>query len=213
MALRPSLEPQRQAGARDRCGAVRSVGRLPSEPSRPRGGDPGLRRGDGRDDALRDPGLPAAPRSAHRRTRADRGDGRARDLQTQGRGLGRRARGGRFRRGLRRGRRAPFQAGRHPGPRCRPDRRRRLVPAQRRLRREAGDRPARGRLRRRQHGDGRRPGRPPDGRGRGAHRLPAHPRADARPSRRGGGRRAGGRADPLAAHDHDVRRSRSCRSS
>ncbi len=84
-----------------------------------------------------------------------------RDLRSPGRGSRRRARGGRLRRGLRRGRRPPLQAGRHPGPRRRPDRRRGLVPAQRRLRRAAGDRPARRGVRRRQHGDGRRPGRPP----------------------------------------------------
>ena len=114
--------------------------------------------------------------------------------------------GGRLRRGLRRGRGAPLQAGRHPGPRCRPDRRRGVVPAQRRLRRAAGDRPARRGLRRRQHRDGRRPGRPPDGRGRGADRLPADSRADAGPSRGGRGRRAGRRADQLAADDHGLRR-------
>ena len=50
---------------------------------------------DGRDDALRHPGLPAAPRRARRRARPDRGDGRAGDLRAQGRGPGRRARGGR----------------------------------------------------------------------------------------------------------------------
>ena len=37
-------------------------------------------------------------------------------------------------------------------------------------------------------------------------RLPADPRADAGPCRGGRGRRAGGRADQLAAHDHRVRR-------
>ena len=42
---------------------------------------------------------------------------------------------GRLRRGLRRGRRAPLQARRHPGPRRRADRRRGVVPAQRRVRR------------------------------------------------------------------------------
>ena len=68
------------------AGPCGSVGRLPSEPARPRGRDPGLRRGDGRDDAVRHPGLPAAPRRAHGRARPDRGDGRAGDLRAQGRG-------------------------------------------------------------------------------------------------------------------------------
>ena len=93
-----------------------------------------------------------------------------------------------------------------------PDRRRGVVPAQRRLRRAAGDRPPRGGLRRRQHGDGRRPGRPPAGRRRGADRLPAHPRADAgpcsrrprTPSARACGSTGCGRSRPSTA--------RSCRS-
>ena len=113
---------------------------------------------------------------------------------------------GRLRRGLRRGRRAPVQARRHPGPRRRADRRRGVVPAQRRLRRAAGDRAPRRRLRRRQHRHGRRPRGPPARRRRGAHRLPPHPRADAGPRGGGGGRRARGRADQLAAHDHGLRR-------
>ena len=45
----------------------------------------------GRDDAVRHPGLPAAPRRARRRARPDRGDGRADDLRAQGRGPRRRA--------------------------------------------------------------------------------------------------------------------------
>ena len=72
--------------------------------------------------------------------------------------------------------------------------------------RAAGDRAPRRRLRRRQHRDGRRPGRPAARRRRGAHRLPPHPRADAGPRGGGRGRRARGRADQLAAHDHRLRR-------
>ena len=124
-----------------------------------------------------------------------------------GRGSRGRAAGGRLRRGLRRGRRPPVQARRHPGPGRRADRGRGVVPAQRRLRRAAGDRAPRGGLRRRQHGDGRRPGGPPDGCGRGADRLPPHARADAGPCRGGRGRRARGRADQLAADDHGLRRA------
>ena len=45
----------------------------------------------GRDDAVRHPGLPAAPRRARRRARPDRGDGRADDLRAPGRGPRRRA--------------------------------------------------------------------------------------------------------------------------
>ncbi len=73
------------------------------------------------------------------------------------RGPCRRAGRGRFRRGVRRGRCAPFQARRHPGPRRRADRGRRVVPAQRRIGREAGGRAQGGGLRRRQHRDGRGP--------------------------------------------------------
>ena len=62
---------------------------------------------------------------------------------------------GRLRRRLRRGRGPPVQAGRHPGAGRLPDRRRDLVPAQRRLRRAARDRPARRGVRRGQHCDGR----------------------------------------------------------
>ena len=73
------------------------------------------------------------------------------------------------------------------------DGRRGVVPAQRRLRRQAGDRPPRRRLRWRQHRDGRRPGGPPARRRGRGHRLPPHPRADARP-RRGSRRTPNGRA-------------------
>ena len=114
-----------------------------------------------RDDALRHPGLPDAARRARRRAGPDRRARRAHHLRAPGRGPGRRAARRRLRRGLRRGRRAPVQAGRHPGRGRRADRRRGLVPAQRRLGRAAGDRPAGRRLRRRQHRDGRRPRRPP----------------------------------------------------
>ena len=70
----------------------------------------------GRDDALRHPGLPAAARRARRRDRPDRGAGRA-DLRAgpPGRGPRGRAQRRRLRRRLRRGRRAPVQARRHPG--------------------------------------------------------------------------------------------------
>ena len=91
MAVRPSAGPQRQAGARRRRRAERAVGRLPPGPARPRGRDPGRGRGAGRDDALRHPGLPAAPRRARRRARPDRGAGRADDLRAPGRGPRRRA--------------------------------------------------------------------------------------------------------------------------
>ncbi len=208
LAVPPTARAQRQAGARDRRRAQRALGRLPPGPARPRGRDPGRGRRAGRDDAVRHPLLPAAPRRLGRRARPDRGTGRADDLQPPGRGPRRRTGGGRLRRGLRRGRRPPVQAGRHPGAGRRPDRGRGVVPAQRRLGRAAGDRPARGGLRRRQHRDGRRPGRPPAGRRRGADRLPAHPRADAGTRGGGRGRRARRRADQLAAHDHGVRRPR-----
>ena len=64
VALRPSAGPQRQARARDRRRAERALGRLPPGPARPRGRDPGRGRRAGRDDAVRHPGLPAAPRRA-----------------------------------------------------------------------------------------------------------------------------------------------------
>ena len=134
------------------------------------------------------------------------GAGRAHDLRPPGGGPGRRAARGRLRRRVRRGGRAPVQAGRHPGQGRGADRGRGVVPAQRGLGRAAGDRAAGRRLRRRQHRDGRRPGRPPPGRERRAHRLPPHPGPDARSRRRGRGGRARGRADQLAAHDHRVRR-------
>ena len=104
---------------------------------------------------------------------------------------------------VRRGRRAPVQAGRHPRRRRGPGARRGDVPARRRDRGAAaiGSGTRRG-LRRRQHRDGRRPGRAPARRRRHGHRLPPHPGADA--GARGGGRRrgGGGHPDQLAAHHH-----------
>ena len=94
---------------------------------------------------------------------------------------------GRLRRGVRRGRRAPVQAGGHPRAGRGPDRGRRVVPARRRVGRAAGDRAPRRGLRRRQHRDGRGAGGAAAGRGGGADRLPPHARADA--GARGGGRR------------------------
>ena len=141
------------------------------------------------------------------RDRADRGARRAdRRCEHRVEDLAAERRRGRLRRGLRRGRRAPVQARRHPGPRRRADRGRGVVPAQRRVGRAAGDRPPGRRLRRRQHRDGRRPRGPPARRRGGADRLPPHPRADAGARGGGRGRRARGRADQLAAHDHGVRR-------
>ena len=67
----PPPAPQRQAGAGDRRGAERALGRLPPGAARPRGRDPRRGRRAGRDDALRDPGLPAAARRARRGGRAD----------------------------------------------------------------------------------------------------------------------------------------------
>ena len=150
----------RQARARHRRRAERPVGRLPPGPAGPRGRDPRRRRRAGRDDALRHPRIPDAPRGPGRRGGPDRGDGRAHDPRALGRGSRGREAGGRLRRGLRRGGRPPLQARRHPGPGYRQDRGRGVVPAQRRVRREAGGRAPRGGLRRRQHGDGRRPGGP-----------------------------------------------------
>ena len=63
----------RQARAGDRGGAERAVGRLPPRPARPRGRDSGCRAGAGRDDALRNPRLPAAARRAGGGDRPDRG--------------------------------------------------------------------------------------------------------------------------------------------
>ena len=81
----------------------------------PRGRDPGRGRGARRDDALRHPGLPVAARHARRRDRPDRGARRAHHLRPPGGGPRRGAARGRLRRRVRRGRRAPVQAGRHPG--------------------------------------------------------------------------------------------------
>ena len=71
----------------------------------------------------------------------------------------------------------------------------------------AGDRPPGRGVRRRQHGDGRGPGRPAARRPGHDDRLPAHPGADARTRGGGHGRRAGGRAHQLAAHDRRLRRA------
>ena len=56
----PPPARERQAGARDRCGPERTVGRLPPAAAGSRGRDPRRGRRAGRDDALRHPGLPAA---------------------------------------------------------------------------------------------------------------------------------------------------------
>ena len=201
----PPAGAQRQAGAGDRRRAERALGRLPPGAARPRGRDPRRRPGAGRDDALRHPRLPDAARRAERRDRADRGAGRADDRRPPRRGSRGRAPRGRVRRGVRRGRRAPVQAGGHPRPGRGPDRRRRVVPAQRGIGRAAGDRASGRGLRRRQHGDGRGEGGAAAGRGGGADRLPPHARADAGARGGGRGRRAGGRADQLAADDQGVR--------
>ena len=135
--------------------------------------------------------------------------------QSQGRGPHGREGGGRLRRRVPRRRRAPEQAPGHPRARRRQDLRRAAVP-------EGGresapskpqHRPPRGDLRRRQHGDGRRPHGEAARRRRAAHHLPPHPRADAGPrlrSRRGD---RGRRQDPLAAHDQADRRHDASRSS
>ena len=77
---------QRQAGAGGRRGTERAVGRVSPGAARARGRDPRRRPRARRDDALRHPGLPDAPRRAGRGDRADRGAGRADDLRPPGRG-------------------------------------------------------------------------------------------------------------------------------
>ena len=72
---------------------------------------------------------------------------------------------------------------------------------------EAAARPPGGRLRRRQHGDGRGPHREAARCHRRGGRLPTHPRADARARVRGRGGRGGGRDDALA-RDHQAGRRR-----
>ena len=73
LAVRSAAGAQRQAGAGDRRGAERAVGRLPSGAARPRGRGSRRRARAGRDDALRDSRLPAAPGRDGRRGRPDRG--------------------------------------------------------------------------------------------------------------------------------------------
>ena len=155
-------------------------------------------------------GIPAyrMPRDVlERGARADRGARRADHQQPPGRGSRRRAARGRFRRRVRRGRRAPVKAGGDPRHGCGADRGCGVVPARRRVGRAAGDRAPRRDLWRRQHGDGRRADGAPVGRGGDADRLPPHARADAGTRGGGAGRRARGGSDQLAADDQDVRGS------
>ena len=66
--------PQRPASPRHRRRPERALGRLSPRAARSRGGDPRCGREAGRDDALRDPRLPAAARGAGRRGRPAVGD-------------------------------------------------------------------------------------------------------------------------------------------
>ena len=172
------------------AGPVGPVRRLPPHPARSRGDDP-RRRPDGRrDDALRDPEVPAAPRRARRRGPADPRHGRDARAEPQGHERARGDARGRLRRGIPRGRRAHRQARLHPGRRggaasSTPSR---CCAAWRARSAAAG--PARGRLRRRQHGDGRGAHRQAARRDRGDRRLPPHARPDAGPRLRGRGGRA-----------------------
>ena len=76
----------RKARARRRRRALRALGRLPPRPARPRGDDPRRRPAARRDDALRDPEVPAAARRARRRDRsASSTSGSTLELNTQGR--------------------------------------------------------------------------------------------------------------------------------
>ena len=93
------------------AGPERALGGLSPRAARARGRDPRCGPGARRDDAVRHPRLPDAPRRSGRRDRADRGVGRAHDRGPSGRGSRGRAPRGQLRRGVRRGRRAPGQAG------------------------------------------------------------------------------------------------------
>ena len=70
LGLRCPAAAHRPAGAGRRGRAERAVRRVPPGPARPPGGDPGRQPRAGRDDALRHPRLPAAPRGASRRRSA-----------------------------------------------------------------------------------------------------------------------------------------------
>ena len=202
----PPRGAQRQAGARDRRGPERAVGCLSPGAARPRGRDPRCGRRAGRDDALRHPGLPDAPRRAQRRGRAaSRRSACASPPITWSRTSRPSAAratstpcSSRSARICRSGWRSPPWTRDRSWTRCRSC-----------AGSPSGERPAIGRrvadLRRRQHGDGRRADGAPAGRRGDADRLPPHARADAGARGGGAGRRAGGGAAQLAAHDHDVR--------
>ena len=187
LAVRPAAGPQRPAGARRRLRPVRAVRRLPPGPARATrsssataGREPG---------GMMRYGIPAyrLPRDvldAEIARIAALGvvfeqDHRVTDLQAERRGASTRS-------SSRSARTCP--SGSTSQRRRRPGRRRRRFLRERRRPGEQRRCPATGRgLRRRQHGHGRRPRRPPARCRRHGHRLPAHPRADARA--RVGGRR------------------------
>ena len=181
----------RQAGAGGGRGALGPVGGLPPDAARPRGHDPRGRADDRRHDALRDTEVPAAARRARRRGGAHPRHGREARART--------ARSTNIEEAMREGGfDAAFlavgahiaQAGLHPRRAGGAHPGRRLGAAEHGGRGAADARPARGRLRRRQHRDGRGPHRQAARRRGGDRGLPAHPRAHARPRLRGRGGRA-----------------------
>jgi hypothetical protein len=98
MAVRRAGGQQRQARAGDRRRTEWAVRRLPPGPAGTPGGGPGRWRRAGRDDALRDPRLPAAPGRDGCGAGADRGPRGADDSRASGRGPRGRARRGSLRR-------------------------------------------------------------------------------------------------------------------
>ena len=167
----------------------------------------------GRHDALRHPPVPAAARRARGRGGADLRPRRRAEAEPQGRERARGDARGRLRRRLPRRRRPHRPPRLRAGRRGRPDRRRGLAAGGHGGRGEAAARPPRRDLRRRRHGDGRRPHREAARRDRRRRRLPAHPRADAGARLRGRGGGGGGRARCAGSRPSSASRAASWRSS
>jgi hypothetical protein len=168
-----------QARAHRRRGTLRSLRGVPPVPPRPRGDDPRGRPDGGRDDAIRDPQVPPAARSARRGGAADPRHGGEARAESQGHEPPGEHEGGALRRRLPRGGRPHRQARLHPGRRGGSDPRRRVRASEHGGGGETDAGAARRRLRRGQHRDGCRPHREAAGCHGGHRRLPAHARADA----------------------------------
>ncbi len=191
-------QAERQARPRGRSGPERPVRRLPPGATRSSNRDPRGRPAPRRHAALRHSRLPLAARRADAGDLAHRGDGRPDRARAQGRGCPDRDGFRAVRRGVRGHRRPGWPAYRHSRPRRRACHHRRQPAARCRRRRSTKARATRRDLRRRKHGDGRRPDGQAPGRRGSPDRLLLGPGAHGSAQFRGGRGAVRGREDQMA---------------